>query len=101
MVGDGHAVSVTAQIAEHLARPAESRFGIDDPIPPVEAAQPLAELFRIGECGGRSGAAELLTAVKAFEAGDELTAEGSSANLQGEKKTGIARRHPTGVIGRD
>jgi hypothetical protein len=43
----------------------------------------------------------LLTAVKAFEAGDELTAEDSSANLQGEKKTGIARRHPTGVIGRD
>jgi hypothetical protein len=56
MMGDGQAVGVTAQIPEHLARAAESGFGIDDPNPPVEAAQQLAELLRIGECGGRSGA---------------------------------------------
>ena len=57
MVGDGHAVGVTAEVTEHLPGPAESRLGIDHPILPVEAAQQLAELLLIGQRGGRSGAA--------------------------------------------
>ena len=43
----------------------------------------------------------MLTAVKAFEAGDELAAEDSAENLAGQKKAGIARMHPTVVIARD
>ena len=56
MVGDGHAVGVTAELPEHLRGPAESRLGIDDPILPVEATEELPKLFFVGQGGGRSGA---------------------------------------------
>ena len=56
MVGDGHAVGVTAEIAEHLPRSAERRFGIDHPIVPMEAAQQLLKLLFVGQHRARSGA---------------------------------------------
>ena len=43
----------------------------------------------------------MLPAVKAFEAGDELAAEDSAQHLDGEKKAGITRMHPTGMIASD
>ena len=60
MVGDGHAMGVTAEIPEHLSRPAESGLGIDHPILLVEAAQQLAELFFVGQRGGGTGTANCL-----------------------------------------
>ena len=57
----------------------ESRFGIDDPILPMEAAQKFAELFLIGQRGGRSGAAQLLTTVETLETGDELAPEDAAS----------------------
>src|SRR6266567_2147518 len=101
MVGDGHAVSVTAPVAEYLPRPAESWLGVDPPIVSMEAAQKFAELCLIGQRGGRSGTTQLLTTVETLEAGDELAPEDSAEHLHGEKKAGIARMHPTAVIVRD
>ena len=57
MVGNSHAVSVTAEIPKHLPRTAESRLGIDDPILSMEAAQKFAEPVLIGQRSGSSGAA--------------------------------------------
>ena len=56
MIGDGYTMGVTAQVTEHLAGSAERWLGIDDTIAPVEAAQQLAELLVVGQCGGRSSA---------------------------------------------
>ena len=35
----GNAVGVTAQITEHLDRPAEDGFGVNDPVQPEEGPQ--------------------------------------------------------------
>jgi hypothetical protein len=32
MIGDGHAMGVAAEIAQHLHRTTEGGFGIDDPV---------------------------------------------------------------------
>lgn len=48
MVGAGDTVGVTAEIAEHVPGAAESRFGVDHPILPVEAAEQFADLLLVG-----------------------------------------------------
>lgn len=43
----------------------------------------------------------MLTAVEAFEAGDELATEDSAQHLHGKEKAGVGGVHPAAVIGRD
>jgi len=38
MIGNGHAVGVTAEIAQHLHRSTKGWLGIDDPVLAVQAA---------------------------------------------------------------
>jgi hypothetical protein len=64
MFGDGHAMGVASQIAQHLQGPTEGRLGINDPVVVVQAAEEFCELLRIGQGGRRTGAAELVTAVE-------------------------------------
>lgn len=44
---DGDAVSIAAEISEHLGWPAEGRFGIDDPLDLAQRAQLLGEGIRL------------------------------------------------------
>ena len=59
MIGDGHAMGVAAEIAQHLHGTTEGGLGIDDPVVAVQAADEFCELLRIGESGGGAGAAKL------------------------------------------
>ena len=52
MIGNGHAMGVAAEIAQHLHGPAEGRLGIDDPVVAVQATEEFCELLWIGESGG-------------------------------------------------
>ena len=36
MVGDGHAMGVAAEVAQHMGRAAEGRFGVNEPLLPGE-----------------------------------------------------------------
>ena len=83
MIGDGHAMSVAAEIAQHLQGPTEGLLGIDDPVVAVQAAEEFGELLRIGESGCRTGAAKLVAAVKTFQAGEELAAKDAAEDLYG------------------
>jgi len=83
MIGDGHAMSVAAEIAQHLQGPTEGLLGIDDPVVTVQAAHEFGELLRIGESGCGTGAAKLVAPVKTFEAGKELAAKDAAENLHG------------------
>jgi len=40
-IGDGHAVGVAAQVAQHLGRLSEGRLGIDDPLFMAQLLDPL------------------------------------------------------------
>ncbi len=45
MIGNGHAMGVTAEVAQHLHGTAESGLGIDDPVMAVQAAEEFCELL--------------------------------------------------------
>ena len=49
MVGDGHAVSVAAQILQHVFGATERAFGVNHPIFSEEQSQPGSESFRLDE----------------------------------------------------
>ena len=48
-VGDGDAMSVSAEIAQHMFWPAERRFGVDNPVVTEQYPQPGGEGARFGE----------------------------------------------------
>src|SRR4051794_38453753 len=75
MIRDGDAVSVAAEIAQHLHRSAEGRLAIDDPVLATQTSQKFSELLAFAEYGGRSGTAELLAPVQTFQSIDELAAK--------------------------
>src|SRR5450759_1828788 len=45
MIGNGHTMGVTAEIAQYLQRPTEGLLGIDDPVVAVQAADEFCELL--------------------------------------------------------
>ena len=64
VIGYGDAVGVTAQVAQHLRRPAKSLLGIDDPVLAVKGSQHLGELPGMVESSGRTAAIEQPAAMK-------------------------------------
>ena len=48
-VGDGDAVSVSAEIAQHMFGSSEGRLGIDDPVLAEQYPQPHLERTRLGQ----------------------------------------------------
>ena len=59
VVGDGHAMGVTGEIAEHMMGTAEGWLGVDDPFLTEQGAQEGAERFLVGQWSKRSGEGEL------------------------------------------
>jgi len=56
-VGDGNAMGVGAQIAQHMFRSSEGSLGVDDPVMAEQYAQPCCEGTRLGQ--GQEAAVEL------------------------------------------
>ena len=83
VIGDGHAMSVAAEIAQHLQGPTEGGLGIDDPIVAVQAAHKFRKLLRVGQRGGGTVATQLVAAVQTFEAGEKLAAKDAAKDLDG------------------
>ena len=83
MIGNGHAMGVATEIAQHLHGTAESGLGIDHPVMAMQAAEEFCELLRIGESSSRAGAPQLLAAVEAFQAGEELAAKDTTQDFDG------------------
>lgn len=54
MIGNGHAMGVTTEIAQHLHGTTECRLGINHPVVAMETTQQFCELQAIGESGGRA-----------------------------------------------
>src|SRR5271157_6324449 len=98
-VGDGDAMGVGAQIAQHMIRSSEGALGVDDPVMAEQYAQPCCEGPRLGH--GQEVAVELDHASMegAAKSGDELTAEHTAEHFDGKKK-GVPGGDPSGVIRR-
>ena len=59
-VGDGHAVSVTGEIAQHMMGTAERWLGVDDPVLPEQWTQEGAECLFVGQGFKSSGEGKLV-----------------------------------------
>jgi hypothetical protein len=57
MIGNGHAMGVATQIAQHLRGAAESGLSIDHPVVAVQAADEFCELLAVGESSRGASAA--------------------------------------------
>ena len=55
MIGNGHAMGVAAEIAQHLHGTAEGGLGIDHPVVAMQTAEEFCELLSVGESSSRAG----------------------------------------------
>ena len=92
VVGDGDAVGVGAEIAQHVFGSAEGWFGIDDPVLAEQYSEPGGEGSRLGERGESPVELDLAFGESMLECGDELAAEHSAEYLDGQKEGVVARR---------
>ena len=98
VVGDGHAMGVAGEIAQHMMGSAEGWLGIDDPVLTEQGAQEGAEGFLVLKRLESSGESELAHLKSSFQAGDELPAEDATEYVDGQKE-GIAGMDPLRAIG--
>jgi hypothetical protein len=86
VVGDGNAVSVVSEIAQHTFRSTEGRLGIDDPVLSKQHSEPGCEGLRISK--RRELAVELKRGIaeSSLERGDELAAEDTAEHLDGQEE---------------
>ena len=85
-VGNGDAMSIGAEITQHMFRSAEGRLGVDDPVVAEQYSQPCAEGVWLGK--RQQAAVELeLTAMEGVaKSGDELAAEDTAEHADGKEE---------------
>jgi hypothetical protein len=100
MVGDGHAMGISAEILEHVVGTAEGWFGVDDPVFSEQRSEPGSEDLGLREQSQIAGEVQLVTLKSGLESGDELAAKHASEYLDGEKEA-RAGSDPASVIERE
>jgi len=85
-VGNGDAMSIGAEITQHMFRSAEGRLGVYDPVVAEQYSQPCAEGVWLGK--SQQAAVELeLTAIEGVaKSGDELAAEDTAEHADGKEE---------------
>ncbi len=99
MVGDGHAMGVTAQITEHMLWASERGFRVDHPVLSEQWSQPRSKGFRLSEELQVSMKVELAVLKGTLECLVELAAKDAAEHLDGKKEI-VAWLDPARVIGR-
>jgi len=84
VVGDGDTMSITAEIADDLFRPAEGGFGINNPILTKKCSEKRREVFRFRQVMDRSGACQPLLVMSAAESGNELSTKNFGESFDGQ-----------------
>jgi len=97
MVGDGHTVSVAAQIMQHIFRATEGTFQIDHPVLAKQRPQPGGKDLGLSEEFQISLEAQLAVLEGLFAGIDELAAKDFPQYFLG-KKVVVSRANPAGVI---
>src|ERR1035437_2046760 len=100
VIGDGHAVDVTAEVAEDMFRSAEGRLGIDVPILVAELLHQLLEADTAAEWGGWTSEVEQSLAVELAKSGEELFAEDGAQDGNRQDEQRMAGRDPALMISR-
>jgi hypothetical protein len=88
-VGDGDAVSVAAEISEHLLGPGERRLGVDDPVDLGCRVEPSGERGGVGQARERAGKAEFVVGEGGAQLIQEQVAEMAGSTRTGRKNPGL------------
>src|SRR5258707_5200084 len=100
MVGDGHTMSVAAQILQHIFGTTKGTFQIDHPVLSVEWPQPGSEDLGLRKKLQVSLEVELAIVESLFESVDELAAKNFTQHFL-RKKVVVSLANPAGGIGRE
>ena len=100
MIGDGHAMSVAAQIVQHIFGATEGTFQVHHPILSMEGPQPSGEDLGLRQKLQVSMEVQLAILKSLFERVDELAAKEFTQHLLG-KEVVVAGANPAGVIRRE
>ena len=85
MVGDGHTVSVAAQIVQHIFGATEGTFQVDHPVLPIQWPQPGGEDLGLRKKLQISLEVELAILESLLESVDELAAKNFTQHFLGKK----------------
>src|ERR1700746_1734197 len=97
MVGDGHTVSVAAEIVQQIFGATEGRFQVDHPVLSVQWPQPGSEDLGLRQKLQLSLEVELAILESLLKSVDELAAKDFTQHPFG-KKVVVSRTNPAGVI---
>src|ERR1700745_392435 len=97
MVGDGHTVSVAAEILQHIFGATEGRFQVDHPVLSKQRPQPGGKDLGLSEEFQISLEAELAGLKSLLERINKLAAKDFPQHFLG-KKVVLARTNPAGVF---
>ena len=86
MVGDGHAMSVAAQILQHILGTSEGAFRVDHPVFSEQQAQPGSKGFELGERCQSSREVQSAVLERLSKTRDELSTKDSREHLKGKKE---------------
>src|SRR6516162_70560 len=99
VVGDGHAMGITTQIAEHMLGASERTLGVDHPVLSEEWSEPRRKGFRLREKLQVSMKVELAVLKGTLECFVELAAKDSAKDLDGKKEI-VVWLDPARSVGR-
>src|SRR5260370_36693044 len=86
VIGDGHAMGVTAQITEHILGATERWFRVDHPVLSKQWPEPCGKGFRLSEEFQVSMKVELAILEDGFECLGEFATKDSRRPLTGNKQ---------------
>ena len=85
MVGDGHTMSVAAEIVQHIFGATEGTFQVDHPVLPVQSPQPGGKDLGLSEEFQISLEVELAILESLLKSVDELAAKNFTQHFLGKK----------------
>ena len=90
-VGNGDAMRVGAEIAQHMLRSTIWAFGVDDPVVAEQHAQPGGEGAWLRKLRQAAVELKLATMKGVAESGDELAAEDTAEHADGQEEGTLCR----------
>ena len=85
-VGNGDAMGIGAEIAQHMLRATEGSLGVDNPVMAKQYPQPSGERTRFGEWQEAAVELKLTSMEGVAESSDELAAEDAAEHADGKKE---------------
>jgi len=86
VIGDGDAMGIATKIPKHSLRPAERRFGVNDPILAKQSAQECCEPSRVSQRFEWAVQAQFMLAIEPAKAGNILASEDAAEDLHRQEE---------------